>query len=104
MSKSNQGSRVGRRAGTKSAQHLACQRATKGVLRRARKAANRPANKRERAPRLIAFAVRNVGTKKEVTVLARDGAHAVEIAMSEHKLAKVAERLRVAAVHADLAP
>lgn len=103
MAKSTGQSRAGRRIGTKNAQRVACQRATKGVLRRARKAGMRPANKRERTPNLIAFQVRNVGTKREVTVMARNETHAANIAMSEHKLAKSAGKLRVVAVGAEIA-
>ena len=104
MTKNAMGSRVGRRASTKSAIHVQCQRRTKQALRKARKAANRPANKRKaEREKLFAFAVRNVGTKREVTVMARNAIHAIEIAMRDHKLAKLESRLTVTAVGADLA-
>lgn len=84
-------SRTGRRNGTKSAMHKRCQQATKGVLRRARKAHVGTAGKGAN------FAVENKRTHKTVVVFAKNAEAALDKVFATGKLAKNRDNLRIAA-------
>lgn len=92
MAKDKVGTRASRRQSTKSEMHKRCQRQTKRALRLGRKA-HAGTGKASKVVALPLFRVRNSGTKREVTVQARDAGHACEVAMTEHRLAKTLAKL-----------
>lgn len=92
MAKDKVGSRTSRRLNTKSAMRVRCQRQTKRALRMGRKT-HAGTGKAGKVVALPLFRVRNSGTKREVTVQARDAGHACEVAMIEHRLAKSLAKL-----------